>query len=245
MFSRDRATAFLAVCAAIGGIAGPVEAQNQQSPLRAADPQVISRPAFTRGGELPKYPTISMNRNEQGLVSLSLCVSVKGRVASASIVKSSGFKELDRATLNWAKATQFEPARTADGPVAVCDYSLEYEWKIRAPVQAATPPQITVYERIERLKVDTPPVIIYDGPDYPPHANALHIEDNVRLELCIAPTGQITSIGADKRTATEELRIAAGLWMSKQHAKPAMQNGIAVGVCGFAVKVDWRRKGAR
>ncbi len=62
----------------------------------------------------PNYPAISRRLGEQGQVKLKVELDETGRVTSARVVESSGFKRLDEAGLNAVKSWRCNPA-TRDG----------------------------------------------------------------------------------------------------------------------------------
>ena len=65
----------------------------------------------------PDYPKGARQRGEEGNVDLELAISANGRVESVSVVRSSGYPELDAAAVRAAKNARFTPAKS--GRVAV------------------------------------------------------------------------------------------------------------------------------
>lgn len=65
----------------------------------------------------PVYPRRARRRGEEGDVVLSVAVAADGRVSHVSIVKSSGFIELDEAGVKAVTAARFAPARVGETPV--------------------------------------------------------------------------------------------------------------------------------
>ena len=65
----------------------------------------------------PDYPKGARQRGEEGNVDLELAINANGRVESVSVVKSSGFPELDAAAMRAAKNARFTPAKS--GRVAI------------------------------------------------------------------------------------------------------------------------------
>lgn len=83
-----------------------------------------------RSLEKPPYPGTERRAQNQGDTSLGLCIDARGRVTSASLVKSSGHPKLDEAALKWVKDARFSPG-TADGaPQSVCGHTVVYEWRL-------------------------------------------------------------------------------------------------------------------
>lgn len=58
----------------------------------------------------PSYPRISKNRGEEGSVLLEVQVLTDGTTGMVKILKSSGYKRLDKAALEGAQRTTFIPA---------------------------------------------------------------------------------------------------------------------------------------
>ena len=109
-------------------IADPTPAANApQGVQHAAAPAVVAAPAAapTTKVELPstnaeylhnpkpKYPTLSLNRNEQGTVVLSVLVGVDGRAKDVKVKTSSGFERLDRAAREAVLVWTFVPGKRA------------------------------------------------------------------------------------------------------------------------------------
>jgi periplasmic protein TonB len=67
----------------------------------------------------PPYPPQARALRQQGVVVIEAEINPSGRVANASILRSSGFRVLDEAALAAVRAWTFEPAREAGIPVAV------------------------------------------------------------------------------------------------------------------------------
>lgn len=78
--------------------------------------------AAERGGYLnnpkPRYPTISLAEGEEGVVTLRVMVEVDGRPSSVEIVKSSGYRRLDKSALETVRDKyRFIPAKRFGVPV--------------------------------------------------------------------------------------------------------------------------------
>ncbi|MFC1479380.1 energy transducer TonB [Planctomycetota bacterium] len=72
-------------------------------------------PGALIGDTKPKYPRISRERGEEGIVVLSVTVSPKGKCSAVKIVSSSGYYRLDRSALKWAKKeAQYTPGKKGD-----------------------------------------------------------------------------------------------------------------------------------
>lgn len=78
--------------------------------------------------EKPEYPRASLVNEEQGTVILSLQIGTDGKVTDSKVEKSSGFKNLDKATLKLAQC-KFKPL-SKDGKPEQAWAKFEYVWKL-------------------------------------------------------------------------------------------------------------------
>jgi periplasmic protein TonB len=76
----------------------------------------------------PEYPRASLVNEEQGVVILSLQIAPDGKVTDSKVDKSSGFKNLDRATLKLAQC-RFKPL-VKDGKAEESWAKFVYDWKL-------------------------------------------------------------------------------------------------------------------
>jgi len=66
----------------------------------------------------PPYPALARLAVHQGTVLLTIVVTAQGDVASASVIQSSGFPELDQAAVEWVQAHwKYKPAMQNGQPV--------------------------------------------------------------------------------------------------------------------------------
>ncbi|MBF7687226.1 energy transducer TonB [Acinetobacter rathckeae] len=77
----------------------------------------------------PQYPQEALANEEQGTVKLELDVGADGHVANAKVAKSSGSRNLDKATVSAYKKCVFAPAMK-DGAAVAGSISLEYTFKL-------------------------------------------------------------------------------------------------------------------
>lgn len=77
----------------------------------------------------PEYPQDALMNEEQGTVRLRLDVGSDGRVTDAKVEKSSGSRNLDRATVNAYKKCVFGAAMQ-DGTATAGSINLEYTFKL-------------------------------------------------------------------------------------------------------------------
>ncbi|MFI4939231.1 MAG: energy transducer TonB [Burkholderiales bacterium] len=76
----------------------------------------------------PEYPRASLVNEEQGTVILALHIAVDGKVIDSKVEKSSGFKNLDKATMKIAQC-KFKPL-IKDGKPEQTWAKFEYVWKL-------------------------------------------------------------------------------------------------------------------
>ena len=76
----------------------------------------------------PEYPRASLVNEEQGTVILALQIGADGKVMDSKVEKSSGFKNLDKATMKLANC-HFKPVEK-DGKPAQAWAKFEYVWKL-------------------------------------------------------------------------------------------------------------------
>ena len=96
----------------------------------AATPAATVRAAALADGCVkPAYPAQAARNGDSGTVTLALLVGVDGRVSGSRIVRSSGFKELDKAAVTALSLCAFKPAMQGD--VAQTGWaSIAYEFKL-------------------------------------------------------------------------------------------------------------------
>lgn len=86
--------------AAVAAVAAPAPRQAR-----------VDAPPRARQTIKPKYPPAAQERGEQGDVVLEFVVTAEGRVGEVTIVRSSGFRELDDAAVATVKKARFVPAK--------------------------------------------------------------------------------------------------------------------------------------
>ena len=88
------------------------------APVAAAAPKLEppSSDADYLHNPTPRYPTVSISRNEQGTVHLLVLVGVDGRAKEVKVKTGSGFERLDRAAREAVVGWTFVPAKRAGVP---------------------------------------------------------------------------------------------------------------------------------
>jgi protein TonB len=77
----------------------------------------------------PEYPRASLLAEETGLVTIEFVIGADGQIVSARVLKSSGFKALDKATLNGLSRCKFKPG-FRDGKPVQSTMQAQYSWKL-------------------------------------------------------------------------------------------------------------------
>lgn len=106
-----------------------VEPPPTPAPTRVASGNNASAPKLIVDRK-PTYPAPSRRAQEEGVTTLSVCVSESGRTQSVQLQKSSGHARLDEAALNWMKSARFRPAKADGRNRAVCGHIVAYEWNL-------------------------------------------------------------------------------------------------------------------
>lgn len=93
-------------------------------------PGLTKRPKIDPATPLPEYPAAAVRKEEEGVTSLESCLTAEGKLVDIQVVKSSGSKVLDEATMAWAKAAKYQPAEFNGEAFAICGYKFDYEWRV-------------------------------------------------------------------------------------------------------------------
>jgi TonB family protein len=96
-------------------------------------PGLTQRPSLDRASRLPDYPNQSVRNREEGTTTVEACVTAEGRLVDVKVARSSGFPNLDEATVTWAKTARYKPAMFNNEPFAVCGYRLDWVWQFEEP----------------------------------------------------------------------------------------------------------------
>jgi protein TonB len=77
----------------------------------------------------PEWPKSSLRNEETGTVTLQFLIAEDGRVADSKIVKSSGFRDLDKAAQVGISKCRFKPG-TVDGKPEQAWMQMQYVWTL-------------------------------------------------------------------------------------------------------------------
>lgn len=96
-----------------------VEAPEVEAEQQVAEPTVIPPrvDASGRDNPPPAYPAASRRAKEQGRVVLAIHIDARGRVTSARIQHSSGYRRLDQAALDAVRHWRYQPAMQRGQPI--------------------------------------------------------------------------------------------------------------------------------
>jgi protein TonB len=89
----------------------PHTVMSEQSAGAEVAPSFVSRP-------LPAYPADLLLRRIEGTVQLLVTIGADGRVADATLYRSSGYAAMDQSTLETIHRWTFSPARRGNTPIA-------------------------------------------------------------------------------------------------------------------------------
>ena len=90
---------------------------------------LVSPSLDVKSCEAPKYPKASLLNEETGTVELEFVVSADGKIAEPKVVKSSGSKSLDKATVSAYSLCKFSPGKK-DGKAEESRLTVSYTWKL-------------------------------------------------------------------------------------------------------------------
>ncbi len=77
----------------------------------------------------PEWPKSSLRNEETGTVTLSFLIGVDGHVVESKVVKSSGFRDLDKAAVVGISKCKFKPGMT-DGKPEQAWMQMQYVWTL-------------------------------------------------------------------------------------------------------------------
>jgi protein TonB len=99
------------------------------APAAAKGPSRTSAVADFNTCAKPEWPKSSLRNEETGTVTLSFLIAEDGRVADSKIVKSSGFRDLDKAAQVGISKCRFKPG-TVEGKPEQAWMQMQYVWTL-------------------------------------------------------------------------------------------------------------------
>jgi protein TonB len=94
-----------------------------------AGPHIVAAVADFSTCAKPEWPKASLRNEETGTVTLRFMIAVDGRVVSSEVVKSSGFRDLDKAAQNGISKCRFKPTMI-DGKPEQASMQMQYVWTL-------------------------------------------------------------------------------------------------------------------
>lgn len=94
-----------------------------------AKPVVVAAVADFNSCAKPEWPKASLRNEETGTVTLSFLIGTDGRVADSKVLKSSGYRDLDRAALTGIGKCHFKPG-LVDGKPEQTWMQMQYVWTL-------------------------------------------------------------------------------------------------------------------
>jgi hypothetical protein len=176
-------------------------------------------------------------------------------VIEAALESSSGHETLDDATLAWVRASKFIPARTADGPISVCNYVVTYVWDTMESRDYATTTRVLpdiymgpytrgqpMFPDIASLTGVTSPRLASTPapPQFPGVAPGAAAPGPVAMKACVSAAGRAMMLTQVEGAATPQAMILAMSWVNGLKFEPAIKDGKPVAVCGVAVEMPWK-----
>lgn len=78
----------------------------------------------------PAYPSSSIRRGEEGIVTIAVNLDVEANIQEARVSQSSSYASLDRATLEAVRRCSFKPAKV-DGIAHAATAEVRFTWKLQ------------------------------------------------------------------------------------------------------------------
>jgi protein TonB len=110
-------------------LARPQPAPPPAPPAANPNPVRVAASADFSTCAKPEWPKASLRNEETGTVTLSFLIGVDGRVADSKIVKSSGYRDLDKAAVTGIGRCRFKPGLN-DGKPEQAWMQMQYVWTL-------------------------------------------------------------------------------------------------------------------
>lgn len=155
----------------------------------------------------PTWPTSSIDKHESGTVKMQVLVGADGRASDVKIAQSSGYRELDRASVTAMAKCRFTPAST-DTPTVANWFSVEHEW---VPGRGKTLPA---------PRFDT-----CAKPAWPKEALRYEYQGKVTLAFLIGEDGAVRTSRVEQSSGYPILDLAAQEGLEHCVFKPGTEDG--------------------
>jgi protein TonB len=105
--------------------------QAPAAPAAAANPNPVRTAAVADFNTCakPEWPKASLRNEETGTVTLQFLIGVDGRVADSKVLKTSGFRDLDKAAMVGIAKCRFKPGMN-DGKPEQAWMQMQYVWTL-------------------------------------------------------------------------------------------------------------------
>jgi protein TonB len=98
-------------------------------PAKLTPPGSVNRDEFPNC-RYPEYPARSARNNEQGTTQVQFLISETGQLINAEVIKSSGYRDLDRAVISALSTCPMLPA-IVDGRPSEGKTIINYVWRLK------------------------------------------------------------------------------------------------------------------
>ena len=170
---------------------------------------------------IPAWPASALGRGESGTTRVRLRVAADGSVTGAHVTASSGFADLDQATLMAARACRFAPKLRNRLPVAT-SVLFDHVWARGAAPSAAAVPSPTFAARGASAPASRQDCARLA---YPAASLANREQGTVHMTFLIGTDGAVLEKHVVKGSGVEELDRAALEGMARCRFAPAITNG--------------------
>ncbi|MFA5938901.1 MAG: TonB family protein [Sinimarinibacterium sp.] len=99
-------------------------------PQPRSEPVVVDAAIDWSSCRRPSYPSQSVSRGEEGVVTIAVDLDAAARILQARVAQSSGYARLDRVTLEAVGKCRFTPARE-DGVAKAATADVRFTWKLQ------------------------------------------------------------------------------------------------------------------
>lgn len=179
------------------------------------------------------YPPKSKSDGEEGLVEVRICYNMMGKFRHAEVVRSSGFRRLDRAAVRAGKKFRFSPGSAGGVPLADC---------------ALVPINFSLRRDDPGSPSDKPAEYLY-VPDinrfYPAYSKAMGEEGLVEIRICYNKKGKVVrSPVTTESSLLKHLDLAAMRAGRKFRFSPRIVGGVPQAGC-VLVQISFSPDGSK
>jgi TonB family protein len=166
----------------------------------------------------PLYPRESLVAEETGVTRLRMHIAASGELRGISLIKSSGFSRLDRATIDALGRCKFRAAMREGAPID-SSFIVEYKWQLDGP---------------------TPPLAGGCKPEYPAEALRAGEQGLTRLRFQLTEAGEAENIDIVRSSGSGRLDEASIAHVRRCRFKQPKRPSAATPAPTFTVGYNWR-----